>query len=315
MPTVAEMATLNDLNVVDAGATDVFNDAPFIAALEAIPATNGITHSYLKQTAAPVVGFRSDPNNGIARGEADETSVTVTLKVLDASYDVAKAFADVYRRGQPNGGPDAYMAMRGMQNLKAAFRKGEEQLFYGATAEGDSDGFTGMADALGNYGLAMVHNAGGNGTGGRTSVWAIRTTDDEANANLVLGNGANIEIGEYFEQTLDGANSQPRPSYVQHIEGWMGMQIGGARSIGRLCNVGGDVTLNDALMGQLYNLFPEEAPPTHFVMNRHALEQLRSSRTATNVTGAEAPFPTQWENVPIIKTGSVKNDEAAVPAS
>jgi len=40
------------------------------------------------------------------------------------------------------------------------------------------------------------------------------------------------------------------------------------------------------------------------------LKQLRDSRTATNVTGAPAPRPTEVEGIPIIVTDAIVNTEA-----
>jgi hypothetical protein len=47
-------------------------------------------------------------------------------------------------------------------------------------------------------------------------------------------------------------------------------------------------------------------------MSRTSLFELQASRTATNPTGAPAPFPTEAFGVPIIVTDSIPEDEAAL---
>jgi len=45
-------------------------------------------------------------------------------------------------------------------------------------------------------------------------------------------------------------------------------------------------------------------------MNRRSLKQLQVSRTATNATGAPAPFPQESFGVPIIVTDAILSTEA-----
>lgn len=52
--------------------------------------------------------------------------------------------------------------------------------------------------------------------------------------------------------------------------------------------------------------------PNYIVMNRRSAAQLRKSRTATNATGAPAPWPTEIEGIPIIVTDAIGNAEAAL---
>ncbi len=59
-------------------------------------------------------------------------------------------------------------------------------------------------------------------------------------------------------------------------------------------------------------LFPAGKAPSYIVMNRTSLKQLQQSRTATNATGAPAPFPSEAFGVPIIVTDSIVSTEAIV---
>lgn len=307
LTSLADMVKLNDLSIQDAGASDIFNDAPLLAQLMAIPATHGTNHQYLRESDAPVVGFRS-PNAGRDWDVDSDTLITVALKILDASFGLDRSLADGYVRG-----PDALMARKANRALRAAMSAGEKQFLYGTG--NDADGFVGLAQVLNDTADAMVVNA--TGTTALTSVWAIRTTSDEANLNVVVGNDGEISIKEYYPCDLLDGSSKHYPGYHQPIMGWMGITIGSTYSVGRLCNVGTDAGkgLTDALLSDLYGKFKEGAPPTHFVMNQRSVMQLQKSRTTYSPTGAEAPIPTNWNGIPIIATSSIGNAETALTAT
>lgn len=304
LQTLADLAKINDLNARDAGATEVFNAAPMLAALHAIESTNGATHTYTKYTGAPVVGFRK-ANAGRDHSKSADALVTLALEILDASFNVDKMIAEANKKLGVSG----HMAREAYRHLKQAFRVGEEQMIYGT----DDDGFTGLVDSYAYTDSPHVVNAAGGASGDRTSVWAIRTVPDESGVCAVLGSGE-IQISEYFMQMLSDGYGKKYPAYVQPIDGWLGMQVATANCVARLVNVGGTKPLDDKMLSDLLEEFEEEAPATHIVMNRHARGQLRNSRTATNATGANAPLPTEFDGVPIITTSSIKKNEDAVIA-
>ena len=68
----------------------------------------------------------------------------------------------------------------------------------------------------------------------------------------------------------------------------------------------------DHRLALLPQLFGSGNQPTHIYMNRDSLELLRSSRTATNQTGAPAPRPTSVEGIPVLQTDGILNGEAVV---
>src|SRR4051812_23779955 len=111
--TLADLLILNDKNANDLGCSDLFNDAPFIRSLAAITASNGTLHKYVKETAAPTVGFRSE-NAGVFNSTGTEVTITSTLKIIDASFAVDKALADAYSKG----GTDAYLARKAKAHLR-----------------------------------------------------------------------------------------------------------------------------------------------------------------------------------------------------
>jgi hypothetical protein len=308
--TLADMAKINDMNARDAGASDIFNAAPLLAALMAIESTNGATHTYMKYSGAPVVGFRA-PNAGREHDKSTDTLVTIALKILDASFHADKKVVDIDKRN----GVAGYMAREAKRHLAQAFRKAEEQLINGIVGSGgvgaSADGYAGLIDSYRYLNSPRVVNCGGGATNNRSSVWAIRTVPDESGVCVVLGDGE-IRVEDFFIQFVEDGDGKKFPAYMQEIDGWVGLQIATANTVARLVNVGATGPLTDDKIADLLNEFEEEAPATHLVMNRHARKQLQQSRTATTTTGAPAPIPTEVFGVPIITTSSISNNETAV---
>lgn len=304
LASLADVVRINDVSVRDAGVSDIFNEAPFLAALNACLASNGTKHSYLKETGAPVVGFRA-PNVGIDVVTDTDTQVNLDLSYLDAMVKLDKQLAESGR------GVDFHLSRKAQRNLRAAFFKAEQQIL-----NGGAGGFNGFQQALGALATPMVINAGGSGA--RTSVYAVRTTPDETDVCVVMGNDGEIDIEPYYITLFtDGSNRQFN-GYVVPIDGYIGLQVGGARSIARLANVGTGATLTDVMLQNLFDLFPASAPPTHFVMNTRSRGQLQASRSTIN-TGANnrlltmhAPTPVDWNGIPIVCVESLTNAETAV---
>lgn len=303
---LTEIATLNDENLADIEVTDLLDRAPLLARLNAATASNGTAHKYLKETGAPVVGFRA-PNAGREHDHSEDTLVTINLKILDASFTVDKAVADAYTKG----GPSALIAREGRRHLKAAFFMAEKQLIQGVN--NDSGGFVGLEDATGLDALAdaMVNGAGG--TTALSSVYAIRTEPSEEDCTLIVGQAGNIQMGESQVQRVTDGSSKHYPAYFTPIDAWLGLQLGSAYSVGRLANLdAGSNTLDDDAIYDLLELFPSDRQPNVLAMGRRSLGQLRKSRTATNATGAPAPIPTEVAGIPIVTTEAIGVAETQV---
>ena len=307
--TIADLIKVNDMNLSDIDVSDLLQGAPLIRSLVADTASNGTQHKYLKETDAPVVGFRA-ANDGRDHDKSTDTLVTIDLKILDATCSADKAVADAYGKG----GADAWMEREGRRHLRAAFAFGEKQLLYG-TSSADGTGFTGLADATTINHLDDEMVIGGGGTTALTSVFGIRSVDPMTDVTLVTGNNGNLEFGSRYEQLLTGANGK-YPGYVQTIYAWLALQIGSRFSVGRIANLdAGANGLDDDKISDLLSLYPADRPCTHLVMNRRSRKQLQQSRTATNPTGMPAPFPTEAFGIPIITTDQISNAETALVAA
>lgn len=302
---LADLATINDNNLADIDVTDLLDEAPFLAALPATGASNGTTHKYLKETGAPVVGFRA-VNDGREHDHSEDTLVTTNLAILDATFKADVAIASEYK----DGGADGFINRELMRHLKAAFSKAEKQFFYGTTAQGDAAGFAGINDELDALADAMVSNA--TGTANLTSIYLVRAGNDDAVA--VLGNDG--EISALDPQIMEVAGATGTfPAWYVPVTGWISLQLGSLYSIHRIANVStteAGLKMTDDLVFAALAEFPSNKWPTHIVAHRYAVRDLRDSRTATNGTGTPAPWPTEIEGIPIIMTDSIRTDETAV---
>ncbi len=308
--TLADLLKLNDMNLADIEVSDLLQDAPLLAALAAATASNGTLHTYLKETGAPVVGFRA-LNSGRDNSTDTDTKVEIALQILDASFRVDKAGADAYTKG----GAPAYLARRGKRALKAAFAGAEKQIIYGTG--NDADGFVGLSQADTVDSLSdsdHVVNAGGTTVNGATSVWLLRSSDDDTGVTVITGQEGQISIGDSVVQEVADGSGKHYPAYYTPICGWLGLQVGSAWDIVRIVNLTAQSGkgLTDDLLSQAFERFPAAKKPTHVVMSRQSRGQLQRSRTAVNSTGAQAPTPTDYEGVPIICTDQIVNTEALV---
>jgi len=306
--TLADFLLINGAGLADLDVSDVLNDSPVIRQAYAQGSSNGTVHRYLKEVAAPVVGFRA-ANAGRDHSKSEDEQVNITLEILDAAYHVDKMLADSY----PKGGAEAFLAKESARHLRAGFFAFERQVFQGQAL--DAGGFPGLPDADGLKYLADAMVIGAGGSAALSSVWAIRMTPKFDDFSLVMANDGEINIEEAFVQLIEDGDGKYFPAYVQPIDGWTAIQIGSAYSVGRLANLGtaDGTTLTDELLAQLYDAFPSGRPPTHLVMTRRSRGQLRDSRRTDLVR--EVPTPTNWENIPIIVTDAVSNNETVVGAA
>lgn len=301
MSTLAELIKINDLNLADINVSDLLQDAPLMAALYSVAASNGTQHKYLKQTTACGAGFRV-VGDGLANAGSADTLVTDTLQYLDASFNRDIALARGY-----NGGVDAYIARESVRAMKSAMAAAEAQLIYG-TAK-DSVGFSAMAQALDNKDDAMVVDAGGTTQTTGSSVWLIRSGIDDVAS--VIGNDGMVSMSDWFHIAAAGSVTGTYTAIRQDISWYMSLQLGGAYSLARICNLTAESGkgLTDDLIADAISKFPASRAPNLVVMNRRSLKQLQNSRTATNATGAPAPFPVESLGVPIIVTDAITSTE------
>ena len=275
------------------------------------PSSNGTTHKYSKETGAPVVGFRTE-NNGRDLDHSEDTPVTVDLKILDFGYQIDVATAAAWKKGIQNK-----LDREGLRHLKSAMFTAEKQYFNG-TIGGEASGFTGFANSTGldHKDDTMVLDATGTTVGGATSVYFVRRGLDRGIASVMIEE-APFAIDEPVKQQVIGANNKPHFAWCVDAMSWIGMQIGGLYSVGRICNLTAQSGkgLTDVLLSQMLEKFPIDQQPDGIVMNRQSRGQLQRSRTATRTDGADAPLPKSYEGIPFIMVESITNTEAILAAA
>lgn len=304
--TLAGMLLLNDQNMADIYPDGVLDDAPVIAKAFAVPASQGGTlHKYLRRYSAAGAGFR-DLGAGVTNAAERVEDVSCTCEILDASFDRDVMLAAGYAKGL-----GAYINRETQSALKTGMFTIEQALF---TNVADAfPGFLQFSDYTIDDSATQIVNAGG--AGGK-SVWLIRWgLDDVA---LVAGNAGRIDmIWDDNSPTIvrvTDANGAAYSAYRVTLAGYFGLQVGTKYSAVRICNLDGtsDNLLTDDLIATALSKFPASRQPNMVVMNRTALAELRASRTATNPTGAPAPFPTEAFGVPITVTDALPTDEGTV---
>lgn len=309
LPTIADNVA-DALDLSPAQVTDLLNGAPLVARLPAEESSNGTTHKYSKETGAPVVGFRAE-NQGRDFSKDEDTIVTLDLKIMDYSWGADKAVAEAWRKGR-----EAYIARKGLRHIRQSLFAYEQQIFYG-TVHGSADGCLGLADnaGLNSTGDEMVVNVAGTTVGGASSVWLLRIGEDAMQA-VYKGDGPMMELGETIVQDMIDGQGRHLPMYYTPGCTWLGLQIGGARDVARICNLTeeNNKTLTDDFIATAIAKFPSAFQPNLIVMNRRSLNQLRDSRTATNATGAPAPFPTEAFGIEIVSTDAISNTETLLAA-
>lgn len=298
---------------------DVAQEIPEIQFFGASPVTKNSYYT-LSLSGLPSTGFRE---TGTFRTFDTATLATrqISCKYLDASWTLEQAVAQ-----QSDWGEDFAKALQQRAHLKSAFFTLAKQIWRGVSA--DANGFVGLdaiIDAVvdGNNAKEMVVSANSGTVSDASSVYAVRTGLDSC--QLAWGSNGKFDEGEVTEQLLynytpaveaDATNNiSASPSstsgawhYAQKLGGWVGLQVTSryaAAKIEKLSAASGNNGLDDDLLYQLLERFPVGMKPNGIFMSRRSYSQLRQSRSAYNAIGAPAPYPTEFEGVPIFVSDAI----------
>ena len=310
-PTLADLVA-DRFQLADDLASDLLNDAPFLRMLPMVEASDGTVDRYPKKVGEPVVGFRT-VSTGRDMSKGSTIEMVAALALLDWTSELPTAQAHANRKLSPM----QHVMDHALEHLAAALSAYEKQVFNGKIA-GDAVGFDGFLDTetLGNSDSEMVVNAGGTAVGAATSVYAVRLGDG-AVKGVRKGYGEAFEVGETVVSKIDDGTGKTLPGYYTPGEAWLGLRMGSKFSVGRICNITDQDNhrLDDQLISKLLAKFPAGKGATHLVMNRDAQQMLQASRTATNPTGAPAPFPETAYKLPITTTDSITSTEPLAVAA
>jgi hypothetical protein len=169
----------------------------------------------------------------------------------------------------------------------------------------------------------MVVDAGGTTASTGSSVWLVRA----APAGNLADDGVRWRFGNNGALRFDPVQLLPviDPNdgtkkfmkYLTSFTAYPGFQVQSLRTVCRIKKLTADTGkgLTDALINQALAKFPAGKGPNHIFMSLRSNQQLQSSRTATNPTGAPAPWPNSVMGVdgamiPIHVTEAISNTES-----
>ena len=308
MPTLLDIAKLNGCDATVGLVEEVIRVSPEVDNGYA-RTIKGLNFRARVRTALPTVGFRG-VNQGSKPSASTFENRLYEAFLMNPKWFCDKADADAYEDGAP-----AYIAMEGVGMMEASMLTLSKQFYYGATGA-DTMGFPGVSDVV-DPNMAISAEATGTSAAACSSVWAVRWGIRDV--SWLWGNNGQLLLSPVVEiPNFQDPNDATKyfTAYHQEILSRPGLQVASKWSCARLYNVGKNTdtgkTLTDKLLGQLKSLFPPQSPPHAYLMTVRSREQLRSSRTATNPTGAPAPTPTDYEGVPILATNGISDTEAII---
>lgn len=297
--TLLDIAKKNGSDALVGLIEEVQTSAPEIE-LGSARTIKGISYKTLVRTNLPRGGFRG-ANEGTVAVKSEYANKSFEAMIFNPQWDCDKAVAEA-----DEDGIEAVIAREAEGIMRGSLIHLGSQFYYG---EGnDAKGCPGL---LAQYDAAsMTVDATGAGDA-TTSVWAVKFGPQYT--QWLWGNDGKLALSDVIEQKKQDVEGNYYTALFQEILARVGLQVGSRHSVARIKNISAAAgkTLTDALLFQLLNKFPAGLQPDVILMNRDALEQLRSSRTATNATGAPAPIPTEVGGVPIKATDSITFAETA----
>lgn len=255
-------------------------------------------------------GSFRNANEGVLPHTHKYENRLVETYILSPRWQCDKAVADAHEDGAL-----AFIHQEAEGTLEGEMQGLSKQFYYGNGTGGNTKGFPGlihMYDATN-----MVVDAGGTTADTGSSVWLVRF--GPKHVQWVWGNNGQLQPSDIrIESVAMGTDPETyMEAYVQTFLGRPGLQVGSLQSVVRIKKLTADngKGLTDDLIAEALAKFPEGTGPDAIFMTQRSLSQLQKSRTATNATGAPAPFPTEiqgiaGQNIPIQVTAGILNTEA-----
>lgn len=300
MPTLLDIAKRNGSDQVVGLVDETIKAHPEIS--EGFARTiSTLNYKTRVRTSLPTVGFRN-ANQGTAATKGLVENRLVECFLMSPRWECDKAVADV-----AEDGPEVYIAEEGAAMVEGAMQKLASQFYYGITDD-PNFGFPGLIAAYDS--TNMVVDAGGTTAATGSSLWAVKW--GRADVSWVWGKNGSLDLEPVRLRDVLDSNSNPFTAYVQELVARPGLQVGASFSVGRIKKLTADANkgLTDTLIANLLAKFPVGRGPDALFCSRRSLAQLRASRTATNATGAPAPFPTEAFGIPIKPTDAIVDTEA-----
>lgn len=262
---------------------------------------NGLNYKTLVRTGLPTVAFRN-ANQGTAQTKGTLENRLVETFTMNPRWGADKAVADRHEDG-----PEACIAIEASAHFEAALQTLARQFYYGTTSDGDTKGHPGLIQSY--DATTMEVDATGSSAGTGSSVWAVCWGPQKV--QWVWGNGGEMELSDVDERDMTDGDGNKFTGYHQELMAYPGLQVASTRAIGRIKDLtaDNDKSLTDDHISDLLSKFQAGVVPDVLFMSRRSVKQLQQSRTATNATGAPAPFPVEAFGVPIAVTDAILDTE------
>ncbi len=254
-------------------------------------------------------GSFRDANEGVVPHKHTYVNRLVETYILNPRWQCDKAVAD-----KSEDGALAMIAEEAEGTLEGEFQALSKQFYYGTKTNGNAKGFPGLIEMY--DATNMVVDATGTTEDTCSSVWLVRF--DLKSVRWVWGNNGEISASDIrVESVAQGTTPESYlDMYVQTMIGYPGLQVGTLYDVCRIKKLTADSGkgLTDDLIATALAKFKPGRGPNACFMTLRSLAQLQASRTATNPTGAPAPFPTSIKgidgtDIPISVTEGIVNIE------
>jgi hypothetical protein len=311
MSTLLDIAKANGVEQVINEASKTHPELTVIPSFE----LNGISVKSVVYTGASnTTGSFRKLNAGTA--DITETSEERTFQCFTAEPRIEedRAIADRYEKGA-----QAWLEGKSVRILDLEMLAWAKQMYYGSG--NNADGFPGLIQSY--DATNMVVDAGGTTAATGSSVWLLRV----APAGNLADDGVRWRFGNGGAMRFDPVQLLPvvDPNdatkkfykYITSFITYPGFQVQSLLTVVRIKKLTADngKGLTDALLNQALAKFPAGKGPNLILMSLRSNQQLQGSRTATNPTGAPAPWPNSimgvnGEMIPIRVTEAISNTEA-----
>ncbi len=299
------LPTLLDIKKLDEGiGYNIINEVVTLAPeLRILPAEtiSGTTVALTVRKGLPGVSFRNY-NEGTTRTKSEYETRTFQTYILDHQVAVD---AQLVKNSKD---PGRLLENHAVGVLEATFKKISDQFYYGTAI--DAKGFPGI---MAQYQADAEHEHNVAGTTAKTSVWMVSIGREKL--EFLFGNNTTLNFAnEWKEETVYDGEGKPYQAWTNWMTGNIGFRLANKHAALRIKGLATDTGkgLTDNVLFEAYEKFAGLGmEPTHLFMTGRSREQLRKSRQATNEKGNPVPLPTEWEGIPIVRTGGIANAETA----
>lgn len=262
----------------------------------------GIHFKTLVRSGLPTVGFRA-ANQGV-----DASKSIYYNKLVEAFCLNPRWYMDVVVADKHEDGAAAALSLEAGGQMQAALQAVAKQFYYGTGTGGDAAGHQGLVQLVDS---SQVVDATGSTADTGSSAYMVKF--GPRYCQWVYGNNGNFKLSDIDLRDYTDASSKKYTAYFQELMAYVGLSVQDYRSIVRIKKLTADSGkgLTDALLADALGKFPLSlGTPDAIFMSKRSWTQLKKSRTATNPTGTPAPYPVDYEGIPIVPTESILDTEA-----